>query len=74
MTDSQPVSDITYDSAQKKVVSFNPLYIAAGENATEKQLRDLEYQRTLDKAIKFYSEKLMAKDEYEKQKKNGGVK
>lgn len=74
MTDDKPVSDITYDSAQKKVVSFNPLYIAAGENATEKQLRDLEYQRTLDKAIKFYSEKLMAKDEYEKQKKNGGVK
>lgn len=68
MTDDLPVSDITYDSTKKEIVSFNPLYISASHNANEKELRDLDNERTLNKAIRFYSEKLVAKEKYEKQK------
>lgn len=66
MTDNLPVSDVQYDQTRKELVSFNPLYIKAGQNATEKELRDLDNKRTLNKAIQFYSEKLKAQEEFKK--------
>lgn len=68
MTDNLPLSDIQYDHTKKEVISFNPLYVKAGEGATEKQLREIDNQRNVDYAIKLYKEKLRVKEEVERRK------
>lgn len=68
MTDNLPLSDIHYDYTKKEVISFNNLYIKAGQGAKEKELREVENQRNVDKAIKLYTEKLRVKEEMERRK------
>lgn len=69
MTDTLPISDLTYVHTKKQLVSFNSLYIKAGENATEEDLRKEDSKRTLNKAIQFYVEKQKAIEESKKKGK-----
>ena len=69
MTDDLPVSDKRFNDQTKELVSFNPLYIKAGQCASEKELREVDNMRTQEKAIKLYTEKLKVIEESKKRSK-----